>query len=327
VNVRFVAHDVIEHHDLEDVPRLLERDDGFTWVDIGAWEPDAATVLSDCFRFHPIAVRDCLEHNRLPKLHLYSDHLFSVLHTPEAGAAGHVHYIELDQFVSARYLVTVHGPVDAEVDSDVACRATRAVSSRMEAGRIRPATANDLSHEIVSTMARQMQSFVETLTQSVSELERQVIGGHLGDPEQFLDDMFRARHALFAVGTIATTNGETCQRMVALARSHPSDSSPLLGDVIEQFEHVATLSSTQREYLQGIIEFYRTRADTKMTIAAERLAVIAVVTLPITALASIYGMNVIVNESTDVVQLVIVLIVMAAMSVLLLFWAKRQGWW
>ena len=63
-----------------------------------------------------------------------------------------------------------------------------------------------------------------------------------------------------------------------------------------------------------------------MTIAAERLAVIAVVTLPITALASIYGMNVIVNETTDVVQLVIVLFVMVAMSVLLLFWAKRQGW-
>ena len=111
MNVRFVAHDAIEQHVLEDVPRLLERDDGFTWVDVGAWEPDAATALSDCFRFHPIAVRDCLERNRLPKLHLYSDHLFSVLHTPEAGAAGHVHYIELDQFVSARYLVTVHGPV------------------------------------------------------------------------------------------------------------------------------------------------------------------------------------------------------------------------
>jgi hypothetical protein len=32
-----------------------------------------------------------------------------------------------------------------------------------------------------------------------------------------------------------------------------------------------------------VIEFYRTRTDTKMTIAAERLAVIAVITLPIKA--------------------------------------------
>jgi magnesium transporter len=327
VDACFVARDAIEHHDVEDVPRLLARDDGFTWVDLGAWENDAVTVLSDYFRFHPLAVRDCLERNRLPKLHLYTDHLFSVLHMPEAGAAGHVHYIELDQFVCPRYLVTVHGPVDPAVDTDVVFRVTRAVSGRLEAGRLRPPSPHELSHEIVSTMAREMQSFVEVLTQSVWELEQQVVAGHLGNPEQFLEDMFRARHALFAVGTTATTNGETCRRMVALARSTPSDSRPLLEDVIDQFDHAATIAGTQREYLQGIIEFYRTRADTKMTIAAERLAVIAVVTLPITALASIYGMNVIVNETTDVVQLVIILIVMMAMSVLLLFWAKRQGWW
>jgi Mg2+ and Co2+ transporter CorA len=76
-----------------------------------------------------------------------------------------------------------------------------------------------------------------------------------------------------------------------------------------------------------VIDFYRARAETKMTIAAERLAVIAVVTLPITALSSIYGMNIIVNGSTHVVQLLVVLAAMAVMSATLLTWAKRQGWW
>jgi Mg2+ and Co2+ transporter CorA len=64
-----------------------------------------------------------------------------------------------------------------------------------------------------------------------------------------------------------------------------------------------------------------------MTIAAERLAVIAAVTLPITALSSIYGMNVIVNDSTHLGQLAVILAVMAAMSLILLRWAKHQGWW
>jgi Mg2+ and Co2+ transporter CorA len=64
-----------------------------------------------------------------------------------------------------------------------------------------------------------------------------------------------------------------------------------------------------------------------MTIAAERLAVIAVVTLPITAVSSILGMNIIVNDHTRLVQLVAVLAIMAAMSAMLLTWAKRQGWW
>jgi len=38
-------------------------------------------------------------------------------------------------------------------------------------------------------------------------------------------------------------------------------------------------------------------------------------------------MNVIVNAHTHVVQLVLVLILMAAISGVLLRWTKRQGWW
>jgi magnesium transporter len=52
-----------------------------------------------------------------------------------------------------------------------------------------------------------------------------------------------------------------------------------------------------------------------------------VITLPITALSSIYGMNLIVNDTTHVGQLAGVLLVMAVMSAWLLSWAKRQGWW
>jgi hypothetical protein len=43
---------------------------------------------------------------------------------------------------------------------------------------------------------------------------------------------------------------------------------------------------------------YRARTDTKMTSAAERLAVIAAITVPITSLSSILGVNAIVNDST-----------------------------
>ena len=64
-----------------------------------------------------------------------------------------------------------------------------------------------------------------------------------------------------------------------------------------------------------------------MTIAAERLAVIAAVTLPITALSSILGVNFIVNDETRYGQLAIALLIMLVISVMLLIWSKRKGWW
>jgi Mg2+ and Co2+ transporter CorA len=87
------------------------------------------------------------------------------------------------------------------------------------------------------------------------------------------------------------------------------------------------MAHSQEDYLQGVIEFYQTRTNTKMTIAAERLAVIAAVTLPITALSSVMGMNVIVNSATDPVFLAVLLAGMSVLSVILLIWAKRHGWW
>jgi magnesium transporter len=88
-----------------------------------------------------------------------------------------------------------------------------------------------------------------------------------------------------------------------------------------------SLADGESHFLFGVIDLYQTRVTTKMTVAMERLAVIAAITLPVTALASIYGMNVIVNDSTHVLQLVLVLAVMASISLVLLRWTKKQGWW
>jgi Mg2+ and Co2+ transporter CorA len=326
MEVRHITDTGVAQHPVEDLKELLARDDGFVWVDIPCGDEAAKTVLSEVFALHPLAVRDCLERNRVARVHPYQEHVFIVLHAPELGSGGHVHYLELDQIIGPRYLLTVHGPINEAVDPAVAERETRAVARRLDTGKLRPTTPFELSYSIVSALSRHKEAFVEQLTQEVWALEQRVTSGHMGDPEQFLDEMFRARHGLLAVRTMAAVSIEAYARMATFNRAVPAEAKPVLADIVDQFERVRSIADGEKEYLQGVIEFYRARAETKMTIAAERLAVIAVITLPITALSSIYGMNIIVNDATHVGQLIVVLSVMAAMSVLLLIWAKRQGW-
>jgi Mg2+ and Co2+ transporter CorA len=90
---------------------------------------------------------------------------------------------------------------------------------------------------------------------------------------------------------------------------------------------VASIAHAQLEFLMGVTESYRAKTDTKKTVAAERLAVIAAITLPITATSSVVGMKVIVNERTLWIPLAILLGFMTTMSIMLLRRAKRQGWW
>jgi magnesium transporter len=327
MDVRFVSDEGVEQHPVERLAALLARDDGLVWVDIPVCDEEAARVLSEVFGFHPLAIRACTERNAVPKVRAYRDHVFVVLHAPELGKGSHVHYVELDQFIGGRYLVTVHGPLNPAVTPEAALRETRAVLQRIEAGRLRPRSPFELSYAIVSALTQGQEAFVETVTRQVWPLEQRVTSGHLGDPEEFLEELFGTRHALLAVSNMATLGHQIYGRMSALGRFVPKDGQPLVADLEDQFARVGGVADGQIRYLQGVIEFYKARTDTKVTIAAERLALIAVITLPITALSSVYGMNIIVNDRTDFRHLAVVLAVMAAISAILLRWAKRQGWW
>lgn len=305
----------------------MALDSALIWVDIPECGEEAVTLLTDVLDCHPLAVRDCLRRNRVPRVRVYPHQQLLILHGPERGPSGHVHYIELDQIIGDKYVVTVHGPLNPAVDPAIALRETEAVRRRLETGRLRPGSPYELSYAISTALAHTLEGFIEELTREVWQLEQRVTGGHMGNPEEFLEELFQARHGLLAVRTMGALGAEVYGRIAALEKRVPTNDLSLVADVVDQLTRIRALADGEREYLQGVIEFYRARAETKMTIAAERLAVIAVVTLPITALSSIYGMNIIVNGRTHLPQLIAVLIVMAIMSTLLLTWAKRRGWW
>ena len=239
----------------DELAELLRRDTGF-WVDIPSCDEDAVSVLSEVFGFHPMAVRACFERNRVPKVHGYPDHVFVVLHAPERGQRGHVHYIELDQFVGRNYLVTVHGPINPAVDPAVALRETSAVLTRIEAGRLRPsrfrAVARDRlrAHPPPGSLRRDHDP-------------RRVAAGAAGhrragrQSRGFLTELFRARHGLLAVRTMAALGGAIYGRMSCLTRIPPGGHR-LVADIMDQFERVRSVADGEKEYLQGVIEFYQT---------------------------------------------------------------------
>jgi magnesium transporter len=326
MDVRLVTPGGVQSFPPSELPALLKRGEGIVWVDVPAPDEESLATLDEAFDIHPLALRDLARRNPVPKVHVYPNHTFVVLHGPKQGAAGHVHYIELDQFIGPGYLITVHGPVNVAVEPEVALLESRAVLGRLERGRLKPTTSYDLSYALVSTLTGRLRDYLGDLTREVWRLEQRVTAGHMGRPEEFLEELFGTRHGLLTVRTMAALSREVYGRMAKL-RLFGDEGQHRLEDAVDQFSRICTMADGQKDYLQGVIEFYQTRTNTKMTIAAERLAVIAAVTLPVTALSSILGMNVIVNDSTRYAPLAVALTVMAAMSTALLIWAKRRGWW
>jgi Mg2+ and Co2+ transporter CorA len=330
MDVRYVDSTGAHLHDGDDVVALLARDDGFVWVDVppgaGGWDQEVESFLSS-LGCHPLVLEACRRRNHVPTVHAYADHYYVTTHTPLEGEAGHVHLLELDQIIGDRFLVTVHGPLNPVVDPHEALVETSAVLRRIDSGRFAPATPAEASYALSSAVARRQRALVSSVAEKLPGLEQHVMASQLTDPEELLERMFLIRHELITARTMAAQTHDVYARIGSLDRFVPEASRLLARDLADQFDRVRSIADGESQFLFGVIELYQTKVNTKMTLAMERLAVIAAVTLPVTAIASVYGMNVIVNARTHWTQLVVVVVAMVAISGLLLRWARRQGWW
>ncbi len=341
MDVRLVCDAGVERHEVEELPQLLERRDAVVWVDISVCDREAVEVLSGVFGFHQIAVRDCVERNHVSKVHVYPDYVFSVLHAPKVGKHGHVHYVELDQFVGKNYLVTVHGPLNPAVAPEAAFLDTDAVLRRIEGKHQRLGSPFELSHAIVSAMIRRESDLVATFAKESGLLEQRVmLGQDREDPEAFLEELFQAWYVLLAIRTIAVHSSATYGRMARLVRFLPDGAPALFADIADQFEVIKTMADGQREFLHGVIEFYQTRTSTHMTIAAEKSAStgvrqnedmrritawVAIVAVP-TAVTGFFGQNVPYpgfGSSRGVIASSLIILVLAAVLFVIF---KRKKW-
>jgi magnesium transporter len=341
MDVLLVCDEGVERHAIEDLPRLLERRDAVVWVDIPVCDEQAVNVLSGVFGFHPIAVRDCTERNHVSKVHVYPDYAFSVLHAPKIGKGGHVHYVELDQFVGQNYLVTVHGPLNPAVPPEVALLDTKATLRRLERRQLHLGSAFELSHGLVSAMIRREADLIADIAKESGLLEQRVmLGGDLEDPEAFLEELFQAWYVLLAVRTMATHSSASYGRMARLVSFLPDAAPPLFADIADQFDVIKTMADGQREFLHGVIEFYQTRTSTHLTIAAQKSASIgvqqnenmrritawvAIVAVP-TAVTSFFGQNVSYPGSGTTAGFIASTLIIIILASVLFITFKRKGW-
>jgi len=323
VQVHFITPGSVQPASPSEVAELLQRDDGFVWIDIPVMDDQAEQLMVEVFDVHARVLEAMLSRNHVPTIHAYDEHFFVVLHAPLLGTAGHVHLLEIDVLLGRNFLVTVHGPLNPVVDPAEAQVETTAALSRLEAGRLVAHTPMRIAYAIGSAIARRQRSLIGEVAERLPKIEQDVMDSQLREPEELLEQLFLIRHELTTARTMAAQSHDVVARIVAIDKVLGPDDLDLVRDLADQFDRVRSIGDHESQFLFGVIDLYQTKVNTKMTVAMERLAVIAAVTLPITALSSIYGMNIL----HDTKHLLLVLAVMVLMSFWLLRWARRQGWW
>jgi Mg2+ and Co2+ transporter CorA len=207
-------------------------------------------------------------------------------------------------------------------------REITATMQEVQSKELRLESPAELVNRLVAALILDTDAFIGQLAGDVVALEQHVLSGTRDEPEGFLESMFLLRQKLLAVQAMAEQNGAVMARAIDLTSAFLSaKDQAFLDDLKERYGRTQDLAAAQQSLLQGAIDLYQTRITTRMNVAMERLALLTAGALPVTVVASIYGMNLIVNQHTQLEALAITLTIMAVISGGMLWWAKRLGWW
>jgi len=308
-----------------DLPNLLAEKDSVIWVDFLGEHPqqieDARKILLEVFHFHPLTVEDCIETRNQPKVEAFPDHFYFIVHGIKPGETGPTNFVtkELDGYLGPNYVVTYH---------DQRFRSIKAVKQQIRSStfacRRGPAY---LLHQILDNIVDLYMPIVDDFDNEINKLEDRVLGMTKSNT-MVLEEVMDLRRSVARLRRISARQLEVLYRI-----SHgefpqiPDNILPFFRDVHDHLLRISDLADSYRDLVGSLFDIHFSVVANRTNDVMKTLAVISAIILPLSLIAGIYGMN---FENMPELKsrngYFITIGVMAAVSILLLFYFWWRGW-
>ena len=301
-------------------PDIIEAA-GIRWIHIESPRIADRDWLESQFEFHPLDYEDVYSRNNRPKLDQYDDYVFIVLHFPMfERETGRILTAELDLFMGPDYLITL---------PNIPLPPLTAMFERYrEKEDLREATFSKgtgyLLYKIVDTcvdasfpMLRKMAIKLDRIEDDIFEGRSSEIVRDISEAKQEIINFRRiVRPQRAVLRDLERTKQRYLQEELEIYFDDISDAAERIWDTLENYKEVIeALESTNESVLS-----HRLNDSFRILTAA------SVVLLPLTLIASIFGMNVPVPGEGQAFAFLGIMIMMALILVALVAYFRRRGW-
>lgn len=300
-----------------DIARHLQEGKGVLWADLEKPTESEVRVLSTIFRFHQLAIGDCLAETSHPKVDDYGDYLYLVMHGAVAGVGhGAFRTQELDLFCGKNFLVT-HRSVQIQAVDDLRKRCLE-VEGHIGRG------GDFLLHDILDDLADSFTKVIESLDVEVDQVESKLFRK---PSTRVLGDIFAIKKDILRIKRVVLPQREVLNR---LARGEfkviSKEAQPYFRGVFDHVYRVAELTESFRDVVTSALETYLTVVSNRTNEVVRVLTVFSIVLMSLALIAGIYGMNVPLPLAQSRAALWIVLGFMTALAGGLLLFFKSRRW-
>jgi magnesium transporter len=301
-------------------PEIVEAA-GLRWIHIESPRTADRDWLEEHFDFHPLDMEDVYSRNQRPKLDQYDDYVFIVLHFPLFDKdTGRILTAELDLFLGPDYLITLPNiplpPLSAMFERYHEKDDLRADVFSKGSGY--------LLYKIVDTLVDASFPMLRKTGLKLERLEDDIFEGR---SSEIVRDISEAKQEIInfrkivrpqraVLRDLERTKQRYLQEELEIYFDDISDAAERIWDTLENYKEVVeALESTN----EGVLS-HRLNETFRILTAA------SVILLPLTLIASIFGMNVHFPGEGESGSFVAILLFMAALLVAMVVLFRRRGW-
>ncbi len=305
-------------------PRVEQIDAaGLRWVNIerpGALE---RTWIEEHFDFHALDLEDVLSRNQRPKIDVYDDYLFIVLHLPVFDrAAKRLGAGELDLFVGPDYMVTIpNQPLQPIEYLFERCRSKEEVREQLfsrGSGYLLYRLVDD-SFDYCFPMLRKIGNKLDALEDDIFE----------GAADEVVRDISNVKQEIINFRKVIRPQRPVLRDLEKVKQRYLSTDFDLeiyFDDIADAHERIWDMLENYKEVAEALEETNESVISHRLNEILRVLTSISVVILPLTLIASIMGMNTWVPFEHRVEGFFVMLGAMAVILVGLVAYFRRRGW-
>jgi magnesium transporter len=306
-----------------------------SWINVdGLGDPAVFVRLGERFGLHPLALEDVLNVPQRPKVERFDTHLFLVMRTMRlerpadgGGAPGREEPAtdicdeQVSVFFGADWVVTIQERSDGDSFEPVRD------AIRRGRGRVREAGADYLAYLLVDAVVDAYFPVVDVLAERMHTLEEEALSPR--PPDDTLVRLTRLRHDFIGVRRAVWPMRE---EIAVLQREESTlitaETRVFLRDVYDHTIQALEIVESLREMAVSVMEVFLSAQNQRLNEVMKVLTVIATLFIPLTFIASIYGMNFKhMPELEWPWAYPAVLGVMALTAIGMLGFFKKRGWW
>jgi magnesium transporter len=302
--------------------------EGLRWVKIERPGPLEQVWLEENFDFHALDFEDVLSRNQRPKIDVYDDYLFIVLHFPIFDpAAGRLGPGELDLFVGAGFLVTIpNQPLQPVEYLFERCRQKEELRDQLfsrGSGYLLYRLVDD-GFDYCFPMLRKIGNKLDRLEEGIFE----------GRSEEVVRDLSNVKQEIINFRKVIRPQRPVLRDLERVKERYLSPDMDLeiyFDDIVDAHERIWDMLENYKEVVEALEQTTESVIAHRFNDILRVLTVLSIIFLPATLIASIWGMNVGLpgggepaSSSHTVFWIILAVMVVGLASMIAFF--RRRGW-